>query len=182
MNCTEFDSWLDRGRTAAEHAAALAHASACARCARSLATADAVDSMLAAPPEAAPAGFTERVMRRVADSRRPLDAHSFDHPVAWWVRLAAEPATALAMILAALLAWRGDRLMHAVPPLERWATQASLALSSASPRTLEHAAQTPLIALALALAALPIVLWISWRAFVWVERACVPAHAATGAA
>jgi hypothetical protein len=182
MNCSAFESWLDRGREARERASALAHAGACERCARSLTAAAAVDLLLAQPPASAPHGFGERVMRRVAAVRRPLAAHVFEHPVEWWVRLAAEPAAALALVLAALLAWRGDLLLRAVPLVSRWSAGASVALTAASPSSLAHVSRTPLIALAFALAALPIVLWISWRAFVWVERACVPAHPATGAA
>jgi hypothetical protein len=176
MNCMQFTVWLDGGRSASDRAPALAHASSCSHCARALAASDAVERMLAAPPAPAPAGFSDRVMRRVATARRSHAVHAFDHPVDWWVRVAAEPAAVLAMILAALLAWRGEVLLRVAPLVTNWAAAAAVSLHAAAPQGLEHASRTPLIALAFALAALPIVLWISWRAFVWVERACVPAH------
>jgi hypothetical protein len=101
---------------------ARAHAAACARCAPVLAAAIEIDALLAAPSTlTAPAGFTDRLMARIAEvsavrARAPLVA-----PPAfpWWIRAATQPAAALALAMAALVAWRGDALVAAAIRLAR---------------------------------------------------------------
>jgi hypothetical protein len=120
-NCSEFDRWLDQGRPKERAAAAEAHASTCARCARTLAAELAIVAAFALPvggtveEPAAPVGFTDRVMARVAASnatRRSLSpTPANDLP--WWVSAAAEPVTVFAALLAALVLWQPKVMMSA---------------------------------------------------------------------
>ena len=123
MNCLEFERQLDEGAPDRLPDEALAHARACATCSCSLERARALEAALeqhfaalASPAEQAPlVGFTDRVMARVergeargVRGRTPLGA------LPWWVQVAAEPAVALACVVAALLLWQGDALLTAV--------------------------------------------------------------------
>jgi hypothetical protein len=118
-DCAQFDTWLDGGRDASLAASANAHADGCARCAGAL----ELEALLAEPPSvAAGPAFTEGVLFRVRDAERARAAArlvlSDDEP-AWWLRAPAEPGAALALTVAALLAWRGDGLWSLAMALSR---------------------------------------------------------------
>ena len=187
MRCADFDRWLDEGSPRAEEGEALAHAGGCARCAAALDSARALDDALASYSIAAPPQFAARVMERVRRAprvERPARAASYATPAPamdWWVRAAADPASALALLLAGLLAWRANAAQHAAlafaqgllanarPWLDRLTSGSGMAL----PR-LAVPLGDPNVMLALLLAVAPAMLWISWRLFAWTEHACIP--------
>ena len=109
-DCGQFDTWLDSGRDASLARSANAHAAGCARCAGVL----ELEALLAEPPSVrADTSFTEGVLFRVRDAERARAAARLvlaDTEPAWWLRAPAEPSAALALIAAALLAWRGNGL------------------------------------------------------------------------
>ncbi len=113
MNCDSFATWLDAGMPAVDAAAAHAHAAVCARCAAALEAEHALDVLLAAPPAEAPAAFTEAVMARVQHVPQAMAELPAAPVLPWWVRMAAEPAAAGALALAALLTWRPGALAPA---------------------------------------------------------------------
>lgn len=117
MNCLAFDRLLDAGAPEALAPQALAHAAGCERCGRALAAARslerALQAHLGAPSLAAPHGFADRVLARIEVRRRmPLTVQPGALP--WWVGIAAQPAAAGALAIAALLAWRGPWLWSAL--------------------------------------------------------------------
>lgn len=173
MSCDRVERWLDEGRPAGDEAACRAHAASCMRCAAALRAALEIDELLAATLAPAPAALTERVMARVAAARR--GAWKFEPPAFdWWVRAAAEPSAALALVLAALLAWGGNALPALVAQgLARLGT----ALAGLAPRAADLG---PLAGGALWLMAGLAVPWASWRLYRWLE-ARVPASAQAGA-
>src|SRR4029077_2319779 len=88
------------------------HAATCARCRAALGAAAEIDTLLGAALISAPEGFSERVMNRVADaSTARAHAETLLPPsFVWWVQAAAQPTSALAAVLAALVLWQGDAL------------------------------------------------------------------------
>jgi len=110
MRCDDLNRWLDEGAPESDAAAARAHAAGCAACARSLGAFDALERALAAPAPPPPnaAYFTARVMERLAGAVRTVSAA--ERPVtvpartSWWVALLSEPAFAVAIVAAFLLA------------------------------------------------------------------------------
>src|SRR5262249_42874266 len=132
MNCLEWERLLDQGTPAALPPAAVEHARTCARCARALEHARALERSLAAhfagepdPHEAVPLGFADRVLARVqAGEARGVRWLALPAALSWWVRVPAEPTVALAAVMAALLLWQGDRLLVLA---RAWAPAASLA-------------------------------------------------------
>ena len=132
MNCLEFENLLDQGEPERLPAVAREHAGECARCARARARARSLEQALTrhfaselTPDEHLPAAFIERVMTRVqrgeANGVRWL---LLPDALPWWARIAAEPSVALAAAVAALLLWRGDRLLTHWPA---WLSYAALA-------------------------------------------------------
>src|SRR5262249_39230135 len=118
VNCLAFERLLDQGHPERLSAEALAHARECATCARSLARARSLEAALVAHlfagagGEAAPAGFADRVMARVERGEaRGVRWLTLPDAMPWWTRAAAEPGVALAAAVAALLLWRGDRIV-----------------------------------------------------------------------
>jgi len=185
-SCERFERWLDAVRPAAGEPAARNHAESCARCAASLRAALEVDGLLAAGLAPAPAGFAARVMERVEAARRasaalagypphaaPIAPPAFD----WWVRAAADPAAALALVLAALVAWRGGAMVAlAARGLERLSAQPLFATSAAAGGALARAAgslslNAPGPIGLVVLMALP---WASWLLFRWSESLVQP--------
>ncbi len=116
MNCLEFERWLDEGDALHASGAALVHAAECARCARALAHARALEAALeqhfAGAPVEPSADFAARVLTRIAavDSRR-AHAPMLADTLPWWVRAASEPSMVAAAALVALLLWRGETLI-----------------------------------------------------------------------
>jgi len=117
VNCLEFERLLDEGEPERLPAEALEHAHDCASCARSLARARSLERALAAHFSPArvdetPAGFTQRVMVRVERGEaRGVRWLALPDVMPLWTRAAAEPGVALASAVAALILWRGDRVI-----------------------------------------------------------------------
>lgn len=116
MNCHGLDRWLDDGSPEALHVEAMAHARICAHCMATLRAVDELETILAAPPLPAPGGFNGRVMARVGATAQVrsgipvFELLPFFQTFPWWVRVALEPASLLAALLASLLVLRGDAL------------------------------------------------------------------------
>ena len=172
MNCDRFERWLDEGRPAGEAEAARAHAAGCPRCAAALEAAEEIEFELMRFARPAPAEFTARVMARVSDAEAAgLATQPLVAPLDWWVRTAAEPATALALVLAGLLLGWGDALRGlAAPAMLRLASMLAQVPRVELPRPALLA--NPDVPLALALAAAPFLLWGSWRLYLAAEHAC----------
>lgn len=117
MNCAAFEQQLDAGALDALAPEALAHMASCARCARALAAARALEAAFerhrAAAPVAAPQGFADGVMARVRLRQRSARSAFVSDPTPWWVGLATQPTAIGALAVAALLAWRGPWLWTA---------------------------------------------------------------------
>lgn len=117
VNCVDLERLLDECELDRLPVDALAHAAECESCARSLARARSLAAALAAHfsrVEAAPAGFADRVMARVRRGEaRGVRWLTLPDAMPWWTRAAAEPSVALALAVAALLLWRGDRWLAA---------------------------------------------------------------------
>ncbi len=143
-DCNTFVSWLDQGSPDPERAAAAAHAAGCASCAERWRVDRSLERALRAAPEAAPVGFTDRVMARVGRGPSPLATAAPAMP--WWIRAAMEPVTALALVASGALAWSshgwaalvtaGHTLLHLHAP---W-LPSSLALTATGTLGLQVAA------------------------------------------
>jgi len=173
MDCERFERWLNEGMGVAVGAEWHAHATSCAHCGAALAAARALDAALGQPAVEAPADFTERVMERVARARvARLLAWIEPEVLPWWVRAAAEPATALSLALAALVLWQ-------YPLLARFAAAAFQALASPAVATFMHQLAAPRFALdlsalsdpfvftGLVLAGLPFAWWAGLAVYHW---------------
>jgi len=116
MTCKDLERWLDDGGAPERYVEAMAHARICAHCSAALGGVDELETLLAARTTPAPAGFASRVMAKVAltpqvRARIPVtEVLPYFQTVPWWVRLALEPASLLALLLASVLVWRGDWL------------------------------------------------------------------------
>lgn len=203
MNCHDLDRWLDDGGPDAGRAAVLAHARTCARCAAALAHADALEMALCAAPPAAPTGFADRVMARVAGATQARVRIPVMEPLPllrtfpWWVRLALEPATLLAALLASVLAWRGDALFTlaggAAVHLDAWLASSVASwvarwlapwLASAAPVPAPATASGPLATLLLqptiltcmVIGAVPLAWMMSQVLFRWSASLAGPHH------
>jgi hypothetical protein len=174
MNCNDVERWLDDGMPEREAAPARSHAATCARCGAALAAMLELDALLDAPLIAnAPEGFTERVMSRVArvDAMSARSAVPLASPFAWWVRIAAEPAPALALLLAGLTLWKANALLSFASSLTTWtAAGVARAAATSSLLTLPDLLSRPAVLFGLALAVAPAAAWASWVLFAWTER------------
>ena len=173
MDCERFGRWLDEGRAETVGAEGQAHAASCARCDAALAAARALDAALGRSAIVAPAGFAERVMERVARARQArLLAWIEPEVLPWWVRAAAEPATALSLALAALVLWQYPVLArHAAAALQALASPAMAAFMQqlAAPRfTLDLSTfSDPFVFTGLVLAGLPFAWWAGLAVYHW---------------
>lgn len=169
MNCEGFGRWLDEGLAEATGAEHRAHAATCARCARELRAIEEIEGLLASTPTPAPAGFTERTMARIATSSAALGRVPSPppSPMAWWVRAASQPASALAATLAALMLWQRQAL-------QAFAVHAVHALTPAMPPgpelSLGPAFQRPDVVLGLMLVMIPASAWLASALFRASER------------
>jgi len=174
VTCAEFDRWLDEGQPRERLEAMSAHATSCARCMRALAAALEVDALLASPDRIAgraPADFTERVMNRVIVtpqiSAAPISAPARlgtglrSGPL--WLRAVSDPAVVLALLVAALVAWRGPALVVAAPAAALALAGRAAALFSA-PRLVPPGVPD-WARLGVMIAALPPLAWLGWRLF-----------------
>lgn len=108
MDCRDFETWLDAGRPAAGTGDAAEHRRTCPACAELAAADDALEAPLAARLTAPSAGFTDRVMERVAAERRAgVNVRPAVDPellTPWWAQLLREPEAILGLTLGALYA------------------------------------------------------------------------------
>jgi hypothetical protein len=191
VNCHNVDRWLDDGGPEAVRVAVLTHARSCSRCAAALAIADALEVALAAAPPAAPPGFTDRVMARVAAgspvrARIPvMELLPLLQTFPWWVRLALEPASLLAALLASVLVVRGDALFALAAggavQLAEWLAQAappSVAASApaGAPDPLVAILLQPTVLTCVVLGAAPLVLMGSRLLYGWSATLVGPRH------
>jgi hypothetical protein len=174
IDCARFERWLDEGGDeAAAGAEGRAHAASCARCAAALASARALDAALARSAVAAPGGFAERVMERVARARAVRVPGWIEREVLpWWVRAAAEPVTALSLALGALVLWQYPALARltaaAFQALANPAVAALMQRMSASASAPGRSGfPGPFLLTGLVLAALPLAWWAGLAVYHW---------------
>ena len=114
MNCLGLERWLDGGELSPVPHEVAEHTAGCARCARALVNARALERELerafsATELDSPSAGFTDHVMSRVdALAERGV------RPVRTsprWSRVVLEPSVALAACVAVLMAWKGGALV-----------------------------------------------------------------------
>lgn len=176
MSCEPFDRWLDEGRPDADDAACRAHAAGCPRCAAALSAALEIEALLAVDPAPAPTTLADLVMARVALTRRAewrIEPPAFD----WWVRAAAEPSVVLALVVAALLTWRGDLLPKLASQGLVWLGAGLASVAASAPATFAPATRA-----ALWLTLLIAAPWASWLLFRWSETLALPHVAGRGSA
>ena len=107
MDCTSVERWLNEGMpevTEAPNETEI-HLRSCARCSAAVEAARFLESWLATPPEHPPSGFVDRVFRQVRKEQRdqPVARLLQVRPIPWWIRVAANPAAAVAVTLAAVV-------------------------------------------------------------------------------
>jgi hypothetical protein len=139
---------------------------------------DELERALSRPPGAAPAGFVDRVMARVAVTRQergrvPLaEVLPLFPTIPWWARAAFDPAAVLATLLVAMLLWRGDALLALVASgaayLVAWQAQVSPAVvPAANAATAASVWLQPMVLTCLTLAAVPLALMSSRLLYHW---------------
>lgn len=189
MTCQDLDRWLDDGGPPASHVEAMAHARICARCLAALAATDLLERLLEAPTSAAPAGFADRVMARVTATRQvgmriPLaEVLPFFQTFPWWVRVALEPASLLAMLLASALVWRGDAVFALATSgavyLAAWLANAFPAAGAVAPPGTPGSAPIwlqPTVLTCIALGTIPLALMGSRLLYRWSATLAGPRH------
>lgn len=195
MTCAELERWLDDGGAPERHVEAMAHARICARCSAALGAVDELETLLATRTVPAPAGFTSRVMARVATTRQvpariPVtELLPFFQTVPWWVRLAVEPASLLAMLLASVLVWRGDALFalasSGAVQLAAWLAQTLPAAGPVTSPTVDPGPAPvvmwlqPVVLTCIALGAAPLALMGSRVLYRWSATLTGPHHPRT---
>jgi hypothetical protein len=192
MNCRDLERWLDDGGAPERYMEAMAHARICAHCSAALGTVDEMETLLATPTTPAPAGFTMRVMDRVAvtaqmPARIPVtELLPFFQTVPWWARLALEPASMLALLLASVLVWRGDMLFalasSGAVQLAAWLARALPGTGPAPapaipPAPVDTIWLQPVVLTCIALGAAPLALMGSRLLYRWSAALTGPHHA-----
>jgi hypothetical protein len=178
MNCRELERWLDDGGAPERYVEAMAHARICAHCSALLGGMDELEELLAQPVALLPAGFTERLMARVAETRQVparipvMELLPFFQTVPWWVRVAVEPASLLAVLLASVLLWRGAALLAlATSGAAQLAAWIALGLSTPLPTPdiggVGATLIQPTVAAGMALAVIPLVVMGSRALYRW---------------
>ena len=174
MNCNDFERWLDEGSP--EDSAAATHAAHCEACDARLRVARSIDAALVgtirsnpvAPPE-----LTHVVMRRIADIEvvRPATTWGFVRDaMPWWVRIAAEPAVAVALMLCGLVLWQSPAILAAGAQAFDWLTEVN-----GKPLAMFASPKGAAIGLGVSISLLPATVWLSRVSFRAVNRAT--AHA-----
>jgi hypothetical protein len=191
MTCGELERWLDDGGAPERYVEAMAHARICAHCSAALGTVDELETLLATRTVPAPAGFTHRVMARVATTpqvraRIPVtELLPYFQTVPWWVRLALEPASLLAMLLASVLVWRGDALFalasSGAVQLAAWLAQTLPAAAPVTSPSVDPGPSPvlwlqPVVLTCIALGAAPLALMGSRVLYRWSETLAGPHH------
>jgi anti-sigma factor RsiW len=176
MTCHDLERWLDDGSPEADRPEALAHARTCPRCAAVLRTAEEIEGLLAAAP-AAPGGFADRVMMRVEAtaqiSPRAFRIELLPPTIPWWVRVTLEPACILALILVAMLLWRGNALVALASTA---ATQVGLWLTAMEANAPSGPWSQPVVLTCVLLGAAPLALLASQQLYRWSEALVGPRH------
>lgn len=170
MTCESFERWLDAGMPARAAAEARAHAALCAQCAASESAAADLEVLLASELPEAPPGFTSVVMERVAATQSEAARwRAFANPLPLWLRAAAQPACALALVLSALFLWCMAHLPQVSLRIMNALAAAQSALTTHLPLPVE-----PVSHVGAALLLLPVT-WLASRALyrasqAWVRR------------
>jgi hypothetical protein len=188
MSCRMLLDWLDAAMPAAAPTAAqaLAHAAACATCAAELRAAREIDGMFevlasrAATAVAAPPTITGVVMARIAalESLRgriawePSPA-ALESAMPWWVRAAAQPTAALALMLAAVVVWQPLGLLSAAVAMltgvSAWMQSLESGWIARAPlRGIDFS--RPEVAMGVGFALAPALAWAVWSLWRWGER------------
>jgi hypothetical protein len=144
MTCTEFQSWLDEGRTKRELPRMNEHRVGCPLCEQALAAADEVDRLLAiVVPAAVDTGFNDAVMRQIRSETR---RHAL---LSVFVNGVSEPIVPVSLAIVIMIAGRFRTVLGFV--------------SGIVPRAIGHfpGNLSGLSAGAIGLA----IFWISWRLF-----------------
>jgi hypothetical protein len=171
-SCREFERWLDDGMPAAGQEVARDHATMCGACARLLGVAERLDGALAMSTPPAPAGFADAVMARIlAPAPKPVRVRgTLVDPLPWWLRAAAEPATVLALTLAAVVTWAREWLWSlGTAVLVAWGTPARPVAPQAMPPW-ERVLADPIVQSGLWWGVLPIVVLAGLVLFDWMRR------------
>jgi hypothetical protein len=191
MTCGELERWLDDGGAPERYVEAMAHARICAHCSAALGTVDELETLLATRTTPPPAGFANRVMARVAmtpqvRARIPVtELMPFFQTVPWWVRLALEPASLLAMLLASVLVWRGDAVFALASSgavhLAAWLAQALPPTGAVTSATVDPGPSPvlwlqPVVLTCIALGAAPLALMGSRVLYQWSATLAGPHH------
>jgi hypothetical protein len=129
-----------------------------------------LEELLERPPAAAPASLTDRVMARIAAATPPVPVRIFlPSPFSWWVRAAAQPATALAAALAAIVIGQWRSMLVLASRIGAWTDQVVGPLSGLGlPR--QSPLADPATAIGLTLALAPLAVWAAWWLYHWSER------------
>ncbi len=140
-----------------------------------------LDAALAAFRAAAPPRLTDRVMARLSATPQRAPEWAPAPTLDWWVRAAAEPASVLALLVAALMAWRPGAMGQGMLSLAQFMIGGARSIIErmgvpAAAAPFAAPLSNPRIVLALTLTVLPAVLWASWRLFRWAERVGLPAQ------
>ena len=181
--CAGFERWLDEGNDTA----AAAHAAACPACSPRWVAERAVSALWAGAAPAPRADFVERVLARVAvtpqevppvvtakasAALRPLaaiEAAMVREALPWWIRAAAQPACALALALAAVVAAFFPQLLGVARDFPQWSAGAVSVLTGAIAPWLGRAdsivGRDPVAGAGVALALVPLVLVVSTALF-----------------
>jgi len=174
MNCADLKRWLNEGMPQGSERDAREHAGRCAGCATSLRAQLEIEALLSGESRGrveTPPRFVDRVMAEVlaADRSAPrIELWPALPALPWWALAAADPATVLACVLVALLAWRIDWL----------GDLARLAGNLGSRYVTQPLGQTwstmgldrPAVTLGFELIAIPALAWGSLLLFRWTER------------
>lgn len=187
MTCRDLERWLDDGGAPERYVEAMAHARICARCTATLGGVDELERLLERASLGTPAGFTERVMAKVALTRQAparipvMELLPFFQTVPWWVRVALEPASLLSLLLASALVWRGDALFGlasgGAAQLAAWiARTLPIAVPSPDPGAVGALLLQPTVAAGFALAVVPLVVMASRALYHWSAAIVGPHH------
>jgi hypothetical protein len=180
-DCAGFERWLDEGNDAL----AAAHAAACPACSPRWVAERAVSALWAGAAPAPRADFVEGVLARVAvtpqdvpptakasATLRPLAAIEgamIREALPWWVRAAGQPACALALALAAVVAAFLPQLLGMARDFPQWSAGAVTVLTGTIAPWLGRAdsiaGRDPAAGVGVALALVPLMLVVSTALF-----------------
>jgi len=171
-SCRAFEAWLDQGMPEPADDAR-AHGATCGRCARALDAAFVLERVLGEETVRAPRGFTDAVMARIALPSPAAGVAFAPSDLAWWLRAAAQPATALALVLAAVVV-AGRETITA------WAVAGQIALAQSLAHGIPASLREPIgaglgfddpwIRFGVALGLAPVVVIASLALHAWTSR------------